>query len=467
MTRTPIPLGQPGGRREIREILALALPLAAAQIAQILMGITDSVMMGRLGTDDLAAGSLGANVAMFLVMVTQGVLSSMQPLIAHARGAGQTTLPGRILASGMALALMAALPIVLILTHIDLLLGAIGEPRVLAHLAHDYQRAFAWGVPAALLMWTLRNYLSATERPRVIMIALAGGALLNLGLNRLLIFGGFGLPAFGIAGSGYATALVMWLLLATLAGYMGLTRLFPWRDGFPDAASLRHGIASILRLGWPIGGAYVAEMGLFSGAALVMGYFGPIAVAANQICIGVAALTFMVPMAIGQAAMVRIGLHAGGRNIARARDAGRTAILLGIGFMMTTAVVIWLGARHILGLYLDPTDPHSPAVMALGMRLLALAALFQVFDGTQTVCLGVLRGLKDTRVPFYAGILAYWGLGMPIGLGLAFLLGFGPEGIWWGFVVGLVVIAAILPLRFIRLTGTLLRDEIGPQRQGA
>jgi MATE family multidrug resistance protein len=464
MTAIPTPVGQPGRRREIWELLALALPLAAAQIAQMLMNITDSVMMGRLSTDALAAGSLGVNIAFFQILVTQGVLTSIQPLIAQARGAGNHAVPGQVLAGGLVVALAVALPIVLVQTHINQVLIAIGEPANLARLALDYQRAFAWGVPAALVMWTLRNYLSAIEKPRIIMLALISAAVLNLCLNRLLIFGGFGIPALGIAGSGYATAIVMTLLMLTFIGYIWAAGLSPWRGGFPRQAEIARAVRIVLRIGWPIGGIYAAEMGLFFGAALIMGYFSAAAVAANQICIGVCSITFMVPMALGQAAMVRIGLYAGAGDIARARTAGNTAIRLGVGFMMLAATVIWLEARHILSLYLDPADPASAAVMALGLRLLALAALFQVFDGTQTICFGVLRGLKDTRIPFYAGLFAYWGLGMPIGLGLAFGAGLGPEGIWWGFVAGLVAIAIILPFRFLRLTGSLLRQVLPQER---
>ncbi len=187
-----------------------------------------------------------------------------------------------------------------------------------------------------------------------------------------------------------------------------------------------------------------------------MGWFGPIALAAHQICLNIASFTFMVPLAIGQAATVRVGYYVGGGALRRARVAGFTAIGLGVAFMMLTAATITSLSRPIFHLYLDAADPQLDAVVALGGQMIVLAALFQMFDGAQVVAAGALRGLKDTRAALLAGIAAYWGLGMPLGAGLAFGLGFGPIGLWWGFVGGLVAIAILLSLRFGQRTARMI-----------
>jgi MATE family multidrug resistance protein len=447
------------GRGELRPILSLALPLAAAQVAQMLMGITDAAVMGHLGGNALASGSLATNVGFFLIMVVQGVLTAIQALIARARGAaraGQADehLLSGIVFGGLLVALAAGLPIILAVSHIDRLLVTIGEPADLAANALLYGRAFAWGVPAALVFWTLRNTLSALERPRVVMAVVVAAAPINLLFNWLLVFGHGGLPALGLAGSGYATALVMWGMAISLALYLllGPVGRQARSHRLPDMRAITRGFVSVLRLGWAIGAVFAVEAGLFSSAALLMGYFGPVAISANQICIGVASCTFMVPLGISQAAMVRVGRHVGSGDIAAARRAGRAALWLAVTFMTCSAIAILAFSTPILGLYLNAADPRTAAVQALGHQLLRLAALFQIFDGVQVVCLGILRGFADTRVPFYAGCLAYWGLAFPGAIAIAFGLGYGPPGIWWGFVIGLVTISLILPFRIARVS---------------
>ena len=229
----------------------------------------------------------------------------------------------------------------------------------------------------------------------------------------------------------------------------------------PGWAALRHGIAAIAKLGWPIAGIYLVEVGLFSASSLMMGWFGPVALAAHQICMNIASFTFMVPLAIGQAATVRVGYYAGGGALHRARVAGFTAIALGIGFMMVMAATITTLSRPIFYLYLDADDPKLDAVLAMGGRMIVLAALFQMFDGAQVVAAGALRGLKDTRAALIAGAIGYWGLGMPIGAGLAFGLGFGPIGLWWGFVVGLIAAAILLTRRFGQRTARMIAQGAG------
>jgi MATE family multidrug resistance protein len=456
MTGTPMPSGRPSRRRELTEILGLAAPLAAAQVATMLMSITDSVMLGHLSSDALAAGGLGANVAFMLIVLMQGLQAGIQPLIAQARGAGDATPIGRAVWGGLIVGAVCVLPIMLILMRIDGFLRFIGEPPDIAASVQVYERAFLWSIPAAAAMGVLRYFLSAMERPRVAMTVAMAGVGVNLALNWVLIFGHLGLPAFGLAGSGYATSISWALMALALAAYVGHARLLPGNFWHLAWAERRRGLRTVFRLGWPIAGIYAVEVGLFSASSLLMGQFGAVAVAAHQICLGVASLTFMVPLAIGQAATVRVGFHMGAGAVARARLAGFTAIGLGVGFMSCTAVAIALGRHLVFAFYLDRDDPNYDAVVSLGMSLLAVACVFQMFDGAQVVAAGVLRGVKDTRVPMLLGALGYWGLGMTLGVVLAFWAGLGPVGLWWGFVGGLATVSTLLTLRFRTLMNRYL-----------
>jgi len=450
-------IGRPSWRRELIEILVLAAPLATAQLAQMAMGITDTIMMGRVGSDALAAGGLGANVAFLLIIVGQGLVASLQPIIAQARGAADHSGFGRTLAAGLLISVVASVPVVLVLCHIDRLLDAIHEPPQIAALTLQYETAFAWGVPAGMLQFALRNYIAAMERPRILMFVVVGAAFANFGFNWVFVFGHLGFPALGIAGSGYATSLTWWVMLTAFVIHLRVTHLLPrdlLRIGWAD---LQRGIGAVLHLGWPIAGIYLVEVGLFSVSSLMMGWFGPVALAAHQICLNIASFTFMVPLAISQAATVRVGYYVGGGALRRARVAGFTAIGLGVAFMTLTAATITTLSRPIFHLYLDAGDPKLDAVLAMGGQMIVLAALFQMFDGAQVVAAGALRGLKDTRAALVAGAIGYWGLGMPIGAGLAFGAKIGPVGLWWGFVGGLVAVAILLSLRFGQRTKDMIR----------
>jgi len=467
MTGIPTPSGRPSRRRELTEILGLAAPLAAAQVATMLMSITDSVMLGHLSSEALAAGGLGANVAFMLIILMQGLQAGIQPLIAQARGAGDTAPIGRALWGGFIIGALAILPIMLVLLRIDGILRLIGEPEDIATSVLVYERAFVWSIPASALVGVLRYFLSATERPRVTMVVAMAGVGVNLLLNWALIFGHLGLPAFGLAGSGYATAITWALMGLALAGYIGRARLLPADFWHLSWAERGRGLEAVFRLGWPIAGIYAVEVGLFSVSSLLMGWFGAVAVAAHQICLGVCSLTFMVPLAVGQAATVRVGFHMGAGAVARARLAGFTALGLGVGFMSCSAVAIAFSRHLVFAFYLDRDDPNYGQVVSLGMNLLLIACVFQMFDGAQVVAAGALRGLKDTRVPMLLGAFGYWGLGMTIGVLLAFQAGVGPAGLWWGFVGGLATVSILLSQRFRALMARYLAVQVRHGLAGA
>lgn len=443
---------------ELRATLALAAPLAAANLAQMAMGVTDMVMVGRLGALPLAAAGLGAMLYFTGGVVLQGILSAVAPLAAHALGAGNRAAAGRIGGAGLALAVLLALPFVAALTSLDRLLQWLGYNAALAVEIGRFLRAIAWGGPAFLGFAVLRSLLAALSHTRAVMAVLLLCVAGNAGLNWVLIYGHLGAPALGVAGSGYASATNQWLILAGLALCArimpGLAGLGVLRSAF--AASWTP-MASILRLGLPIGGIMGVEVGVFLAAGVLIGVLGTAALGAHQLVLNCAGVSFMVPLGLGQAATVRVAYELGAGRAVAARRAGLVALSLGIAFMSGTAVVLWTVPETIIAVYIDIADPANRATVDIARRLLAIAAIFQVFDGMQTIAAGVLRGYKDTMVPMLLAGLGYWGAGFGAGWLLAFPLGYGAVGLWWGLALGLAVVAILLTLRLHLLAPPVTR----------
>ena len=444
-----------GFAAELKATLAIALPLAGAQLSQVLMGFISAAMIGRLGGDAFAAGGLGATLFFTIVLIFQGVLTAVGPLVAHALGAGEEARIGGIVAQGMLIATALAAIGMAIVAELDTVLTAIGHPPTLVAATTRYLDAATYGLPAALGFALLRTYFSALSRTWPVMVLLVFCLALDAGLTYGMIFGRLALPALGIAGAGYAGAITQWVMFGGLALYAasqpglrhhGVIRalLQPiWREA-----------PIILRLGWPIAASIAVEIGVFTATALLAGLLGIAALAAHQIAIGIGSVTFMVPLAFSHAATVRVALAAGGRRIDAARRAGKIAFACGVGFMAVMAFILLVAPGSIIALYLDRADPTNAGSITIALRLLFIAALFQVFDGAQVIAGGALRGLKDTRVPLLVGAVGYWAIGFPAGWLLAFPLGLGAAGLSWGLALGLAAVAVPLALRFHRLTAS-------------
>ena len=433
---------------ELRATLALAAPLAAANLAQMAMGVTDMVMVGRLGAVPLAAAGLGAMLYFTGGVVLQGILSAVAPLAAHALGGGDRRAAGRIAGAGLALAVLLAVPFVAALTSLDRLLLALGYDAALAAEIGRFLRAIAWGGPAFLGFAVLRSLLAALSHTRAVMGVLLLCVAGNAALNWVLIFGHLGAPALGVPGSGYASAINQWVILAGLAL---CTRMMPGIAGFhllrsafaPSWAAM----ANVLRLGLPIGGIMGVEVGVFLAAGVLMGLLGAAPLGAHQLVLNCAGISFMVPLGLGQAATVRVAYELGAGRAFAARRAGFVALALGIGFMGAMAVVLWTVPQAIIAAYIDISEPANRETVQIARRLLVIAALFQVFDGMQVIAAGALRGYRDTMVPMLLAGFGYWGAGFGGGWLLAFPLGFGPAGLWWGLALGLAVVAILLTVR--------------------
>ena len=429
---------------EIRATIAVAAPLAGANLAQMSMHVSNAVMVGHLGAAALAAAGLGGALYATLQMTCQGVLTAVAPLAAHAVGADDHAGAGAIAGAGLVVAALLALPLIAILGVMPLLLAALGyDPGLVTDIA-GFLRLICWGAPAFLGFAVLRFLLVAVFRVRVVMVVSLLAVPFNIGLNWVLIFGHFGVPALGILGSATATAIVQWVILLVFACYLLLT---PSRVPIRIGRHVWRDIPRILRLGLPIGALRALEIGLFVTTGVLMGVLGADALGAHQLVFNVIGVCFMVPLGLSQAATVRVAFQLGAGSPGAAQRAGFVALALGAAFMAVTALLLLMARRTILGLYLDLADPANRGLVAVALQLFGVAALFQVFDGMQVIAVGALRGYRDAAVPMLIAAIGYWGIGVAGGWLLGFPLGCGALGLWSGLAAGIAVVAVSLSLR--------------------
>ncbi len=424
--------------------LRLAGPVIFTQIGQFAMGLVDTLMVGPLGAVALASVSFANGIYYTSVLLFGGVILALDPIVAQAFGAGTRERCGEALWSGLWLAIIVSVPLTVAFLHLEPLLGRLGQdPEVVAATA-ALLRGRALSIPAFLAFAACRSFLNGIGdvRPVLWITALANG--LNALVDWVLVYGKLGVPALGVAGLGYSSAIVRTAMLVAAAAWIARRRYRPFARGprFPGPAAL----GRVLRLGLPIGGQIGAEVGVFSAVAIFMGWIGPAAQGAHQVALQLAILTFMVPQGIGIAASIRVGQAIGRGDLEAAARAGRVALLLGTAFMAACALVLASFPHALAGLFTD-----DAAVVARAAVLIRIAAAFQVFDGAQAVGAGCLRGAGDTRAPLLANLVSHWGLGLPLGYALAFRLGLGAPGLWWGLTTSLATVAVLLVLRFLRL----------------
>ncbi|MFC0398670.1 MATE family efflux transporter [Paraburkholderia rhizosphaerae] len=437
----------PSLTRHAADTARLAAPLAIAQLSQMAMSVTDTVLLGSLGPDALAAGGLGANLFFVVVTLLQGVLTSVSVSVAHARGAQADDRVPDIYWTGFALSMLLAVPAFVLLSFATPILTTFGEPTVLAQHIGEYCAVLRWGAPASLIgVGLMRSFLPAIGAAKRLLWVSLGSVVFNGFLNYGLIHGAYGLPRLGFLGSAVATTVTIWLSALML---MALLHLRPRYRHF--VAAVRPNVplmGELFGIGWPVAITYGVESLLFLATGLTVGLFGESQLAAHQIALNVASVSFMVPLAIGQAANVRVGYWSGAGLPLEARHAGFVALGLGVGFMSLSGLVMVAAPHWIVGLYLHLDDPANARTVALASSLLGVAAIFQIVDGMQTVGSGCLRGLKDTRVPMLVATFGYWGIGFPTGYLLAFHFDLGARGLWWGLAAGLASVALLMTLRF-------------------
>jgi MATE family multidrug resistance protein len=439
----------------LRELLTLALPVVSVQVGLMTMGVADSVMVGRISAAALGGVALG-NVYFFAVCVFgMGVLMALDPVVSQAVGARDEPAIARGLQRGIALSLLLSVPASLLLLATGPFLRALGQPAEVVPIAAGYVVREIPSVFPFYAFVVFRQSLQALGRMRAIVVVILLANLLNVGLNWILIFGKLGMPALAANGSAWATTISRWAMLAGIVAFAWPSvrpYLVPWRaDSFNLPA-----IGRMVALGAPIGVHMQLEFGVFGTVGLLMGRLGTEAVAAHQIALNLASLTFMVPLGVAGAATVLVGRAVGRGEQATARQAAGAALIVGMGFMSLAAAAFLL----VPGLFASAYSSDA-AVLALAGVLIPIAGVFQVFDGLHVVSSGILRGVADTRYPMAVGLIGFWLLGLPISLLLGFGAGLGPSGLWWGLAAGLAIAALLLVARVrSRLRREVLRVVI-------
>jgi len=440
-----------GWRRELVALAALAWPIAATNLAQIAMSATDVAMMGQLGPETMAAGALGANLYFIALVLGIGLLNAVAPLAARALGrdADAREDVARTVRQGLWSSVALAVPCWLVLWWSEPILLAMGQSPELSAQAGTYVRALQWALLPFWCYLVLRSFISVLERPFWALIIGLLGVLANALGNWCLMLGRCGLEPMGIAGSGVATTLSSWLMLLAMALVVQLDRRF---SGFRALANLGRAdwtrLAELWRLGLPMAAMLLFEVTIFNAAVFLMGLIGTAALAAHTIAINIASMTFMVPLGIGQAATVRVGLAYGRRDPDGISRAGWSAFWLATGFMAAMSLIMVLAPGLLISAFLDIRAPSNAEVLRLAATYLLFAALFQIADGAQAVGGGMLRGLHDARVPMLYALGGYWGIGLPLGALLAFGLGMGGTGIWIGLATGIGVVAVLMISRW-------------------
>jgi len=433
--------GELDDRSELRATVRLAVPVVFVQLGFMTMGVVDTLMVGRLSATALAAVALG-NLYFFNVAIfSQGTLMALDPLVAQAIGANEKDAVSRAIQRGLLIAIMLSVLTALLLAPAAPMLRLLRQPAEIIPDAAAYARISIAGVIPYLAFVVLRQSLQAMHRVAPIVWTMVVANVTNAGLNWVFVYGHLGSPALGVAGSAIATAISRWLMTALLL-------MLAWRELRPALIPMRSDswqwqpIARMLGIGLPIGAQQGLEVSAFGAIGLLMGVIGTVAMAAHQIAITLASLTFMVPLGVATAGAVRVGHAIGAGDEARARAAVRAAYICGVGFMTLTAAA-FLSMPHLLSRMFT----RDIEVATLASLLLPIAGVFQVFDGAQAVGAGVLRGAGDTTAPLYVMLASYWIVGVPVSAYLGFRTNLGAAGLWWGFVVSLAAVAIVLLLR--------------------
>ncbi len=437
---------------EARATVRLSYPLVLTNLAQALIHATDVVLLGWVGASTLAAGTLGVNIFTPFLIFGMGLMTATAPMIAREIGRRASSVRDvrRTVRQAMWAAVIVSLIGWAVLWHAEQLLVLLGQDRNLAREAAKFVRAVQWGLLPFLWFVVLRSFVSGLERAQWVLAIGAAAVIFNAVVNYGLIFGRLGLPQLGLSGAGIGSALTNALMFLGLAAVVVRDRRFRryrlfghfWR---PDWKRF----ADVWKLGLPIAVTLALEVTVFNAAVFLMGWFGTAALAAHAVALQLAALTFMVPLGLSQAATVRVGLAAGRGDPAGIARAGWTAFALGTGFMALTGIVMVAMPDLLVGLFLDPAVPENRPVMALAVSFLMVAALFQVVDGAQAVGAGMLRGLHDTTLPMIFAAFGYWVVGIGVGWWLAFEAGMGGVGIWLGLATGLAVVSVLMLWRWM------------------
>lgn len=438
-------------KSELRIIIPLAIPVLISQVAQMSMGLVDTLMAARVGATDMAAVAVGSSIWMPVVLFGSGMLMVLAPIVANLRGAGKENRIFHYMNQSFWLTLLISAFVMIVLWQVDYLLNVISDDAVLVEKAAFYIRAVLWGAPAFLGFVALRSLNEGMSLTRTAMYVAVVGLLVNIPANYIFVYGKWGAPALGGAGCGVATALVYWVMFL---GMLILT-LLNKRHRRYRTLSIPHRFSlgttwTVLRIGIPVAFTLLCEVGLFCVSALLIAGLGTMTLAAHQIAINVSSLIFMLPLSLGTAISIRVAHNLGNGNLYRVKQAIKAGFILGLCLALLSGVGTYLFRTQITECY--TTDM---TILGLAAPLLALCAIYQVSDMIQILGASILRGYKDTFSVMLITIVSYWVIAMPLAYGLGrtefFGRSYGASGFWIGFIVGLTICAILLSFRIIWL----------------
>jgi multidrug resistance protein, MATE family len=431
-------------KQHIRETFKLAIPVIIGQLGFIMMGVVDSIMVGEIGAVPLAGASLGNSIFFLIFIIGVGVSMSVTPLIAILVGAEKFSECGIYFRQSFIVNFLLGLVLMTIIYFCSNLFEFLNQPVDVAIEASSYTKILAVSIIPAMFFHTYKQFIEGFSIMKPAMIIVITANIINALVNWIFIYGNLGMPALGLDGAGWATFSSRLFMAVTIAFYVMNKEYFKKYDvnfhfrniNFPV-------IRKILQVGLPSGFQYFFEVGAFTFAVMMIGWLGTNQLAAHQIAINLASISFMAVLGISAAGSIRVGNAVGKRDVEEVRRAGFTAILSGASIMFTAGIIFITLRNYLPALYID-----NPEVISIASSLLIIAALFQVSDGTQGVGIGVLRGLTDVKIPTLITFIAYWILALPMGYVLGFILDFGVEGVWLGLLTGLTSSATMLTIRF-------------------
>lgn len=458
-THSPVPASRAPKSQDVPHLqetgilFRIAGPLVAAYLAEYSMVLTTKALVGQLGFRELAAVGLAGDLASQIQIVLVGTLSVVGVLVSQANGAEDKHGAGQAARHGIFVAILLALPAMVLVWHLDSVLALAGfEPDLIRRMA-PYLHPVSFSLLPMLCFFVLRMFVAALAKTAAVMWITIAAVILNYFLCQGLIHGHYGLPKLGIAGAGWAKTVVAVFMVTSLLAYIYVTPFLRGYGFFKGRFKIDSGLCrEILLLGFPVAGIVLLEAGLFTAVSLFSGLLGSVELATYQVIIAWVAIAFKSAQGLAEAGMVRVAYAAGRHNVSQARRSGLLTMLIGVIWLVCLAVVPISFPEMLVQLFLDRSDPGFAPVLALASKVLILAAFFQIFDGLQVIASLMLRGLKDTLVPLWLAAFGYWVLGIGGGWWLAFRGEFGAEGLWWGMAVGLTVTACLLSVRFVYLT---------------
>lgn len=443
-------------KEHFRRNYLLAYPVVLSQLGHVLVGTADAMMVGRVGTNELAAVSVANAVFSVMMMFGIGISFGLTPLVAQSDGEGDPRAGMRFFKHSFIINLVFGVILFVILLFGGFILDLLDQPPEVVKLAKPYLAIIGFSLVPFMIFQTAKQFAEGLSMTKQAMYITISANVVNVGLNYVLIFGKLGFEPMGLVGAGWATLISRILMAIIMVLFVRHSKRFIiYWSYFKVTVWNSKSFKNLLNLGVPTGFQYIFEVGAFATAAIMIGWMGAIPLAAHQVAINLASISYMMATGISAAATVRVGNQLGQRDFITMRIAGYTCFVMAILFMAFTGSLFMIFNEFLPSLYTD-----DPQVIGIASTLLIIAALFQLSDGIQVIGLGALRGMGDVKLPTLVTFLAYWAIGLPMGYVLAFHLGFGESGVWYGLLIGLSVTAVILFLRFKNRAAKLINQLV-------